>query len=250
MRSFIFASLASFAAIKGAQAHPAHTHQRLTRRGVDLDDYRMKVPVSYTNAKEVGTDASISSLTKRSTAEETASELVKKVVPGATFRVADNYVGSNGVSHVYFKQTVNGIEVDSSSFNVNVGRDGTIFSFGNSFFTGDMPTAPSKTKRDTIEPVTALRSAISILNLPVSAASATAEPKEAADTYAIKEASGCVSEPEARLVYVQTAEGKLALAWRIETDVLSNWLLTYVDAIDGNQVHAVVDYSADASYQV
>jgi extracellular elastinolytic metalloproteinase len=51
------------------------------------------------------------------------------------------------------------------------------------------------------------------------------------------------------LVYV-ISQGKLALTWRVETDVLSNWLLTYVDVEDGSQVHAVVDYSADASYQV
>lgn len=134
--------------------------------------------------------------------------------------------------------------------NAQVGRDGTIFSFGNSFFAGDIPSALSKTKRDTIEPLAAFKSAVNVLSLPVSAESATSEPKEAADTYAIKQSSGTVSEPEARLVYVQTAEGKLALTWRVETDVLSNWLLTYVDAVDGSQVHAVIDYSADASYQV
>jgi extracellular elastinolytic metalloproteinase len=100
-----------------------------------------------------------------------------------------------------------------------------------------------------MEPVAALKAAITILDLPVSAESATAEPKEAADTYAIKQTSGAVSEPEARLVYV-ISNGKLALTWRVETDVLSNWLLTYVDAEDGSQVHAVVDYSADASYEV
>jgi extracellular elastinolytic metalloproteinase len=134
--------------------------------------------------------------------------------------------------------------------NLQVGRDGTIFSFGNSFFSGDIPAAPSKTKRDHIEPLAAFKSAVSVLDLPVSAASATSEPKEAADTFAIKQSSGTVSEPEARLVYVQTSKGKLALTWRVETDVLSNWLLTYVDALDGSQVHAVVDYSADESYQV
>lgn len=131
-----------------------------------------------------------------------------------------------------------------------IGRDGSVFSFGNSFFSGDIPAAPSKSKRDQMEPVAALKSAISILDLPVSAASATAEPKEAADTYALKQTTGAVSEPEARLVYVITAENQLALTWRVETDVMSNWLLTYVDASDGSQVHAVVDYSADASYQV
>jgi extracellular elastinolytic metalloproteinase len=132
---------------------------------------------------------------------------------------------------------------------LQVGRDGTIFSFGNSFYSGEIPSAPSKSKRDTIEPAAAFKSAVRVLDLPVSAASATSEPKEADNTFAIKQSEGTVSEPEARLVYVQT-NGKLALTWRVETDVLSNWLLTYVDAVDGSQVHAVVDYSADASYEV
>lgn len=101
-----------------------------------------------------------------------------------------------------------------------------------------------------MEPVAALKTAVNILQLPVAASSATAVPKDEPDTFAIKQTSGTVSEPEARLVYVQSADGSLKLTWRIETDILSNWLLTYVDAENGNQVHAVVDYSADASYQV
>jgi len=249
MRSFLYATLASLATIKSTQGHPYHSPRGLSKRGVDLDSFRMKVPVSYTNAAAVGSDASITALTRRATAEDAATELVKKTAPGANFRLVENYTGNNGVSHFFFKQTANGYDIDNGDFNVNVGRDGTIFSFGNSFFSGDIPAKPSKSKRDTMDAVAALKSAINILDLPVSAASATAEPKEAADTYAIKQTTGAVSEPEARLVYV-ISNGKLALTWRIETDVLSNWLLTYVDVEDGSQVHAVVDYSADASYEV
>lgn len=105
-------------------------------------------------------------------------------------------------------------------------------------------------KRDTIEPVNALKSAVNALELPVAAESATAVPKDEPETFTIKQTSGTVSEPEARLVYIQIADGSLKLAWRIETDILSNWLLTYVDAENGAEIHAVVDYSADASYQV
>ena len=105
-------------------------------------------------------------------------------------------------------------------------------------------------KRGAVEPVKALRAAVNLLQLPVLADSATAVPTGEKDTFTIKQTSGTVSEPEARLVYVQDADGNLKLAWRIETDILSNWLLTYVDAENGNQIHAVVDYSADASYQV
>jgi extracellular elastinolytic metalloproteinase len=122
MRSFLLASLASLATLKSIQAHPAHNVRGLSKRGIDLDSYRLKQPVSYTNANDVGADASISSLTRRGTAEDTASELVKKINPGSTFRVVDNYVGSNGVAHIYFKQTANGLDVDNGDFNVNVSR--------------------------------------------------------------------------------------------------------------------------------
>ncbi|KAF1940141.1 extracellular elastinolytic metallo proteinase precursor [Clathrospora elynae] len=253
MRSFLLASLASLSAIS-VHGHPSSTWQgrsTLARRAVDLDSYRMKHVASYMNVGNVVADPSINTIAKRASAEDTATELVQATIPGASFRLVDGaYVGNNGVAHFYFKQTANGLDIDTADFNVNIGRDGTVFSFGNSFFKGDIPAPPSLGKRDTAEPANALKSAIDVLSLPVIADSAIAEAKEATETYAIKQTSGCVSEPEARLVYVVDAEGDLALTWRIETDILSNWLLTYVDVEDGTKVHAVVDYSADATYQV
>jgi len=139
------------------------------------------------------------------------------------------------------------LDIDNADFNVNIGPDGEVFSFGNSFYKGDAPSALRK--RDAVEPVTALKTAVNTLQLPVKADNAKAESK-GDDVFALKETSGAVSEPEARLVYVQTAEGNLALAWRVETDVNTNWLLTYVDAEDGEKIHHVVDYAADASYEV
>jgi extracellular elastinolytic metalloproteinase len=161
--------------------------------------------------------------------------------------VGDHYVGTNGIAHFYFKQTVNDLDIDNADFNVNIGRDGEVFSFGTSFYKGDAPS-PLR-KRDTVEPVNALKTAVRTLQLPVEADKATAESK-GDDAFAFKQTSGTVSEPEARLVYVQTAEGNLALAWRVETDVDTNWLLTYIDATDGKTIHHVVDYAADVTYEV
>jgi extracellular elastinolytic metalloproteinase len=131
-----------------------------------------------------------------------------------------------------------------------VDREGKVFSYGNSFYQGEIPAPPSLSKRDAAEPVNALKQAIEILSLPVTAQSATAEPQQDTNVFTIKKTDGCVSDPEARLVYVINQEGKLSLTWRIETDILSNWLLTYVDAETGNKVHAAIDYSADATYNV
>lgn len=66
--------------------------------------------------------------------------------------------------------------------------------------------------------------------------------------------TGAVSDPKANLVYLQKSSDKdLTLTWRVETDVMDNWLLTYVDAASTKEVHGVVDYVSDiasATYQV
>lgn len=46
-------------------------------------------------------------------------------------------------------------------------------------------------------------------------------------------------------------EGTVRLVWRVETDVMDNWLLTYVDASTTTEVIGVVDYVSDlATYEV
>jgi extracellular elastinolytic metalloproteinase len=121
MRSVLLASLASFSAIS-VYGHPAtHARNTLTRRAVDLDSYRLKHGASYKNGAEVVADPNINTLAKRASAEDVATDLVQATVPGATFRlVGDSYVGDNGVAHFYFKQTANGLDIDTADFNVNV----------------------------------------------------------------------------------------------------------------------------------
>lgn len=130
-----------------------------------------------------------------------------------------------------------------------VAADGSIFSYGSSFFAGSIPSNPL-TKRDFSDPVDALKTATNILALPIEADKASAETAEGKETFTFKGTSGAVSDPKAKLVYIVKADGTLALTWRVETDILSNWLLTYVDAATNEEVHGVVDYSADATYQV
>jgi extracellular elastinolytic metalloproteinase len=53
-----------------------------------------------------------------------------------------------------------------------------------------------------------------------------------------------------QLVYFQTPENDLVLTWRVETDVYSNWLLSYAKAGNNAEILGVVDYTADAVYNV
>ncbi|KAF2679942.1 extracellular metallo proteinase MEP [Lentithecium fluviatile CBS 122367] len=249
MRSLLLASLASLA-VRNVHAHSSgftHSARLLSKRTVDLDAFRLVLDTEYTNSTQAQGDSSISSLAQADP-QDVATKLVKTTVPGAQFRlVGDHYVGDNGIAHFYFKQTANDLDIDNADFNVNIGRNGEVFSFGNSFYKGDAPSALRK--RDAVEPVNALKAAVNTLQLPISADKATAE-STGNDSFTFKQTSGTVSEPNARLVYVQTAEGNLALAWRVETDIDTNWLLTYVDAENGEKVYHVIDYAADATYEV
>jgi extracellular elastinolytic metalloproteinase len=98
--------------------------------------------------------------------------------------------------------------------------------------------------------VDALKTAKATLQLPIEAEKASAEAVEGKETFTFKNTSGAVKDPEAKLIYLVKSDGSLALTWRVETDIMSNWLLTYVDAATNEEVHGVVDYSADATYQV
>jgi extracellular elastinolytic metalloproteinase len=98
--------------------------------------------------------------------------------------------------------------------------------------------------------VDALKTATDMLSLPIRTEKAKAESAEGKETFTFKGTSGAVKDPKAKLVYLVKADGSLALTWRVETDIMSNWLLTYVDAASNTEVHGVVDYSADAVYQV
>lgn len=63
-----------------------------------------------------------------------------------------------------------------------------------------------------------------MLELPVVADAATAVALERIETYTLKGTSGAVSDPEARLVYFVKDDGTLTLTWRVESDIMDNWL--------------------------
>lgn len=51
-------------------------------------------------------------------------------------------------------------------------------------------------------------------------------------------------------MYYVKPTGELALTWRVETDVMDNWLLSYVDATTNEKIHGVVDWVQDAKLEV
>ncbi|KAF7986732.1 hypothetical protein HWV62_20290 [Athelia sp. TMB] len=66
--------------------------------------------------------------------------LAGRLTPQSGFTIRkDSYTDANtGVTHVYIRQLVNGIEVADGDFNVNV-KDGRVISYGDSFYPGPAP---------------------------------------------------------------------------------------------------------------
>ncbi|KAI1809534.1 fungalysin metallopeptidase [Poronia punctata] len=210
---------------------------------------RIKTSSQYVHHKSVKADKSLK-LLKRGTYVETATELVKKVLPNAEFRLKkDHYIGKNGIAHVYFRQTVHGIDVGNGDFNVNIAPDGSILSYGHSFFTGKQPTVNPLQKRSFGGAEKAIQGVMKSLGLPLSG-QAIAEPLEDLEAYVLKGISGVVSEPTARLAYLIKPDGDLALSWKVETNMGRSWLHSYVDAITGKEVYGTVDWVSDATYKV
>lgn len=103
-------------------AHPSgHGSSSIVGRGIDLNAFRLKATSQYVNASVAETPSHRRN--KRADYVGAATDLVKSLVNGASFRiVGDSYVGSNGIAHVNFKQTAHDIDIDNADFNVNVSR--------------------------------------------------------------------------------------------------------------------------------
>lgn len=130
-----------------------------------------------------------------------------------------------------------------------------MFSHGSSFYTGAVPDSTPLKKREHQNSITALSAVSSALQLDLTTDGASADATDETETYTITGTSGAVTDPEARLVYFVKGDGTLTLTWRIETDISTNWLLSYVDAYTPTDVLGVINYvstavDVDASYLV
>ncbi|KAI1184477.1 fungalysin metallopeptidase [Nemania serpens] len=204
----------------------------------------------YINHKATKADQSLKVL-KRGSYVETAAELIRKVTPHAEFRLTkDHYIGTNGIAHVYFRQIVNGLDVGSANFNVNIGPDGNILSYGHSFYTGEMPKENPLQQRVFSSPVEALSDTIAALALPITSGVVTAEPLDDLEAFVLRGTSGAVSDPTARLTYLVKSDGELVLTWKVETNLLTQWLHSYIDALQGREIYGLIDWVLAATYKI
>ncbi|KFA50369.1 hypothetical protein S40293_10277, partial [Stachybotrys chartarum IBT 40293] len=229
----------------------AHTSSHRVRRNIDLSQYAF--PASSTYQSFLGdAQVQLASSGSGSNYTETATGFVRETMPGREFRMlANHYVGKNGIAHIHFKQTINGLDVDNGDFNVNIAKDGNVFSYGSNFYSGETLAESSLTRTSVIDPTRALRNVIRLLEVPLDTSSAHAEAiAGSTERYAIRGTSGAESDPKVSLVYFKNEQDILSLSWKVETSIFLNWFVTYIDAVTGDDIYAVIDDLSELTMEV
>lgn len=149
--------------------------------------------------------------------------------------VKDHYLSrKSGITHIYFIQTHDGIEVYNAILNINIAANGRVLNAGNR--TIPNLTAVIQTSERQLTAVDALAKAAAHLGLPLRQPPALLRVEGGADQAALIGDGGIAREPiPARLVYQPLANGTVRLAWELTIYELSghNWWQVRVDAADG-----------------
>ncbi len=156
----------------------------------------------------------------------------------ADLAVTDAYVSRrSGVSHVYLRQQLDGLDVIGSEITMNVDRQGTVFHRAGTPLSGLAKRATSR--RASLTATAAVQRAANLAEMTapsgLRATQASAGPARKT-TFA---AAGLAAEPvEARLVYHPDARGDLRQAWEVGlyTPDRQHFWLVYVDAATGAEL--------------
>lgn len=144
----------------------------------------------------------------------------------------------NGITHVYLRQRIDGIEIFGADSNFNIRADGAILSFGTSF----LPDAAKSANRSVPEigAVAAANAAAANAGLQPSEPLQATEVKVGPEQETVLTGGGIASGPiVAKLVYQPVDAGELRLAWQIDLEEQSGqhlWRMT-VDAETGEVLH-------------
>jgi hypothetical protein len=174
----------------------------------------------------------------------TAEDLVGKVV-------TDEYRSrNNGITHVYFKQRLGGIDVANGTINVNVTAAGRVLNVGNRFV-GNL-NAKAAVRQPGISAETAIHQAAEQLGLEVSGslfevATLGGPAREAR----FSTAGLSLDEIPIRLAYYALDSGDVRLAWEMNIRQVDqkHWWHLWVDAATGKLL-AKNDWIARDSYEV
>jgi len=168
----------------------------------------------------------------------------------AEWSVSDRYMTAhNGVTHIYLRQTLGGIEVFNGVITANVARDGSLISLG-SRFAADLSRTVN-TSVPALSAADALQRAAENLGLAAMAAPSVQSLLNGPSMHTIFERGALSRDPiPARLLYLPMSSGAVRLVWdlRIRPDDEHAWQME-VDAVTG-EVLQKIDLVKRDSYKV
>ena len=159
--------------------------------------------------------------------DDTADLTVASVVP----------TEHNGLTHVYFQQQVQDLDVINALVNVAVDADGSIFSVTSSAVASAAKLANRAAPK--LSDVQAAARAASALGLKPTGSFAGSETASGVSRARLLAPAGISQDPiPVRLVYAPTAKGALRLAWELGINQLDgeHWWQIRVDAATGAEV--------------
>lgn len=156
----------------------------------------------------------------------------------------------NGVTHIYFQQMSQGIEVANGALNVNVTADGRILNVGNRFV-GNL-AGKINSRRPVLDAESAIRAAAEQLGLEVSGTLIeTVAPGGPARAARFSPAGLSLDDIPVKLAFYMLESGEVRLTWETNIQQVDqqHWWNLWVDAETGKLL-AKVDWIANDGYEV
>jgi len=170
--------------------------------------------------------------------------------------VTDQYVsGKSGVTHIYLRQTYQGIEVFGADINVNVAKDGTVISAGSTFLHdlhGPVEAQGPPVSRPVLSAAQALQALATSMAWQLDAKPRPSGLTVGTDPQRMLDAPAISLETiPAQLHYIPSGSGGVQLAWNlaVKTRDGQHWYDASIRASDG-KVLRLADWVDSARYQV
>ena len=156
----------------------------------------------------------------------------------AELKVQDRYTSKhNGITHIYFRQRLDGLEVANAQISINIHRDGRVINMANSFVS-DLAKAANTGAPD-LSAEAAIRAAAENLSRPIPGLLIPRKAASGAAREAIFSGAGFSREDiPVKLAYYRTDDGAARLAWEmvVQTVDQKHVYHLFIDALTGAEL--------------
>lgn len=157
-----------------------------------------------------------------------------------------------GITHIYFRQTVNGLEVENANINISVLKNGRVLTAGGGFVPGLRALIGAGTPTPTRTAQQAVLDAAAAIGIAAPGAVGLKSPSTGRDYSTVLTAPNIsLDDITAKLQYVPTADGSAVLSWAliIRTTDNDHWYDMSIRDSNGAMV-SQADWIDSASYRV